>query len=89
VILVDEARWPWRGRLWAHLVSDSGYDELHQFAEVLGLPARAFHGDHYDVPLEYRQRAIELGAVPVSSRDLLCRLKQAGLRVSPAQRRAR
>src|ERR1700738_3350135 len=47
-ILVDAAVWPWRGRRWAHLVSDDSYDELHGFARQLGIPRRAFQGDHYD-----------------------------------------
>jgi hypothetical protein len=88
VILVDEARWPWRGRYWAHLVSDVSYDELHEFAARLGLPRRAFQGDHYDVPTEYRLTAIQLGALPVASRELVVRLRAAGLRQTPAARRA-
>jgi hypothetical protein len=86
VILVDEARWPWRGRYWAHLVSDESYDELHVFASRLGLPRRVFQGDHYDVPSDYRDRAIELGAVSVSSRQLVRRLRAAGLRRARATR---
>ena len=72
--------WPWRDRRWAHLVSDESYDELHAMAEQLGIPRRAFQGDHYDVPTEYRERAIELGAVPVTSRELIRRLIDSGLR---------
>jgi len=87
VILVDEARWPWQGRLWAHLVSDESYEELHRFADAMGVPRRAFQGDHYDVPTEYRARAIEMGADPVSSRELLSRLRAAGLRLPPSARR--
>jgi hypothetical protein len=80
VILVDQAIWPWRGRRWAHLVSDESYDELHDFAADLGIERRAFQGDHYDVPDEYRTRAIELGATPVDARELVRRLRAAGLR---------
>ena len=80
MILVDPAMWPNRGRHWAHLVSDVSHEELHAFAERLGLPPRAFHRDHYDIPAEMRDRALELGAEPVSSRELLRRLQQAGLR---------
>jgi len=79
-ILVDRAVWPWRGRRWAHLVSDESYDELHRFAARLGIPRRAFQGDHYDVPTEYRDRAIELGAEAVDSRVLVRRLRESGLR---------
>lgn len=49
-------------------------------AAALGIPRRAFQGDHYDVPTEYRDRAIELGAVPVTSRELIRRLIDSGLR---------
>lgn len=81
-ILVDDAIWPHDGRRWAHMVSDRSYDELHEFASLLGIPRRGFQGDHYDVPTEWRERAIELGAQPVSSRELLHRLRAAGLRRS-------
>jgi hypothetical protein len=87
-ILVDQARWPWRGRRWAHLVSDVSYDELHDFADRLGIPRRAFQGDHYDVPTEIRARAIALGAEAVESRELLVRLRAAGLRRPPGGRKA-
>ena len=79
-VLVDAAVWTWHGRKWAHLVSDTSYDELHEFAARLGIPRRAFQGDHYDVPTEYREQAIHLGAEPVDSRVLVRRLRAAGLR---------
>lgn len=80
MIFVDGAIWPHRGDRWAHLVSDESYDELHAFAEQLGIPGRAFQGDHYDVPAEYRDLAIGLGAVPITSRELVRRLVASGLR---------
>lgn len=79
-ILVDQAIWPWRGHRWAHLVSDESYDELHAFAEQLGIPRRAFQGDHYDVPAHLREAAIVLGAEAVDARVLVRRLREAGLR---------
>ncbi len=88
-VLVDRALWSWKGRRWAHLVSDQSLDELHGFAARLGLQRRWFQGDHYDVPDDYRAAAIALGAEPVDSRELVRRLKAAGLRLAPAQRRNR
>ncbi len=88
-ILIDEARWRFRGRLWCHLVSDSSYEELHVFVEAQGIPRRAFQGDHYDIPQDYRDAMIGAGAQVVSSRELVQRLRGAGLRLSPAQRRER
>ena len=80
MILVDAAVWPWRGRLWAHLVSDDSYDELHEFADRLGIPRRAFQGDHYDIPSDLRQAALAMGAEPVSAREVVKRLQASGLR---------
>jgi len=85
-VLVDAAVWPWRGRRWAHLVSDESYEELHAFAERLGIPRRAFQGDHYDVPAEVRKDAIALGAEDVQSAELVHRLRAAGLRLGPRDR---
>lgn len=87
-LLVDDCLWTWRGRRWCHLVSDRDLDELHRFAEGVGLPPRAFHADHYDVPAELRDAVVEAGAIEVSSRELLRRLRAAGLRVRPAARRS-
>jgi len=80
-ILVDAAIWPWRERLWAHLVSDVSYEELHEFAAQLGIPRDRFQGDHYDVPTEIRERAIVLGAQAVEGKELVHRLIAAGLRL--------
>lgn len=88
-ILIDEARWWWRGRRWCHLVSDESLDELHAFADSVDMPRRAFQGDHYDVPEEHRADMVIAGAREVESRELVRRLRAAGLRLSPAQRRAR
>jgi len=79
-VLVDEPIWPFRDRLWCHLVSDTSYDELHALATALGIPRRAFQGDHYDLPAEMRDAAIALGASPVSGRELITRLRASGLR---------
>ncbi len=88
-ILMDEARWWFRGRKWCHLVSDVSYEELLDFADGVGIPRRGFQGDHYDIPEEYRDDLIAAGAQVVESRELVRRLRSAGLRLSPAERRAR
>ena len=80
MILVDEPRWPARGRLWSHLVSDVSYAELHAFAEMLGAPRRGFDRDHYDIPESRFRMALWLGATLVSPRDVAARLRAAGLR---------
>lgn len=79
-ILVDDAVWAWRGRRWAHLVSDESYEELHAFAAMLGVPRHVFQGDHYDLHEELRAVAVAKGAQEVDSRVLVRRLRAAGLR---------
>jgi hypothetical protein len=80
VILIDPPavhRW---GRTWSHLASDTSYDELHDFARANGIPERGFDGDHYDVPAEFYDAMVAAGAAPVSSRELVSRVRSAGLR---------
>lgn len=80
MILIDPPLVPAHGRLWSHLASDTSYEELHVFARGLGIPERGFDRDHYDVPSEWYDAAVEAGATPVSSRELVARLRDAGLR---------
>lgn len=87
MILVDGPIWRAHGRRWSHLVSDTDVAELHDFAAGLGLPARAFHRDHYDLPSHLRDDAIAAGATPVGARELVRRLRAAGLRRPKARRR--
>lgn len=89
VVLIDDPLWWHRGRRWCHMVSDHSYDELHEFALGRGIPRRAFQGDHYDIPEDYRAEMIEAGAVAVPSRELVGRLRAAGLRLTPTERRGR
>lgn len=84
MILVDRPIWPAHGQHFAHLVSDESIDELHRFASDLGLPDRAFHDDHYDLPDSWWSAAVDLGAVVVDPRELVRRLKAAGLRRRPS-----
>ena len=87
MVLIDQPIWPAHGMLWAHIVSDSSLDELHAFAAAAGIPPRAFDHDHYDVPERRRQELIELGATPVTGRELLRRLQLSGLRVRQRDKR--
>jgi hypothetical protein len=91
-VLVDplreypDARLRWTH--WCHMVSDADFDELHAFAARLGLPRRAFQGDHYDLHPALRATAVALGAVEVGTGDLVMRM--AGARGDRARsRRAR
>ncbi len=85
MILIDPPLVPWRGTHWSHLASDVSFEELHAFARTLGVPERGFDRDHYDVPEERYEQIVALGAVEVSSRELVARLVAAGLRRRKSQ----
>jgi hypothetical protein len=86
-VLIDQPVWPAHGTVWAHLVSDSSLDELHAFAELNGIPRRGFDRDHYDVPRERHDELVSAGALLVSNRELVTRLRASGLRVTARERR--
>lgn len=76
-VYVDDARIPWRGRQWSHMVADTE-EELHRAAEALGLGRDRAQDQgrtlHYDLPEERRRSAIELGvAEAISWRELVRR----------------
>jgi Protein of unknown function (DUF4031) len=82
-IYVDEPRWRWRGKLWCHMAADS-LDELHTFAQRLGLRRDWFQGPptasfpHYDLTETKRQAALRLGAIDADDEVILRKVK--GLR---------
>lgn len=88
-ILIDAPLWPAHGTLWCHLVSDSSYDELHEFAARLGIPERGFDLDHYDIPQARYADAVALGAIAVGRKELVIRLRASGLRIRAVERRLR
>ncbi|MET8079020.1 DUF4031 domain-containing protein [Streptomyces sp. NPDC005303] len=79
-VYIDPPTWPGHGRMWSHLISDASFEELHTFAEELGVPARAFERDHYDIPSHRYADVVAAGAVEVSSREVVRLLTGAGLR---------
>ena len=75
-------------KLWCHMASDSGFEELHAFAERLGIPRHRFQGDHYDLHPHLRERAVALGAEEVGRREFTARMAgPRGDRVRERQRR--
>lgn len=59
---------------WCHMASDASFEELHDFAERLGIPRHRFQGDHYDLPPGLRARALALGAQDVAGTELVTRM---------------
>ena len=77
-VYVDNECMEWRGKLWCHLVAES-LDELHRFAARLGLRRNWFQDKasypHYDVTTTVRQRALRLGALPGSKKQIIASAK--------------
>lgn len=74
-VYVDNMQIEWRGRLWCHLVADS-LEELHEFARRLGMRRAWFQHEtssypHYDITVESRIRALELGAFAGSRNQII------------------
>jgi RNA methyltransferase, TrmH family len=72
---------------WCHMAVDGCFEELHAFAATLSIPRARFQGDHYDLPPWVRERAVSLGALEVSTIELLRRM--AGPRGERARHRLR
>lgn len=64
----------------SHMIADSE-DELHAMAGEIGVARKWYQGDHYDVAMSTRRRAIELGAVAIELKQLACMvaLRKRGL----------
>lgn len=88
-IYIDPPIWPGHGYLWSHMISDRSYQELHDFAARIGIPRRGFERDHYDVIADRYNAALAEGARPVSSREIVVLLTEAGLRRRRPSRLAR
>jgi len=80
-VYVDELRdyYALRGSglpgLWCHLVTDGTIEELHEFAMRLGRSPRRFQDHprhpHYDLMPSSRALAVVLGAVEVTSSQIV------------------
>ena len=74
MILIDIPIWAAHGTVFAHLVSDASFEELHDFAARVGVPRGAFDGDHYDVPERRYAACVAAGATPVTGVELARRV---------------
>ena len=75
MILIDDT---------GHLASDTSWEELHDFAALIGLRRSWFQDDprhpHYDCTTAKKRRlAIARGAELVDTREMMFRLYEAGL----------
>lgn len=51
----------------SHMIADTDA-ELHAMAARIGVARKWFQGDHYDIALSKRERALDLGAISITWR---------------------
>ena len=77
MIYVDDLKsYPQKKKTWCHMATDGERDELHAFAEQIGLECHWFQNGrlpHYDLVESKRDLAIEHGATQVNSQKLFRR----------------
>lgn len=75
-VYIDQAEWKKpNGRVaYSHMTADS-LEELHEFAEKVGIKRCWFHRGsrypHYDVSEKNREKAINAGAVEITAKQLV------------------
>ena len=69
-VYVDDMRARFGRMIMCHMAADTEA-ELHAMADAIGLARHWHQGDHYDICLAKRGRAVELGAIEVSRRSLV------------------
>lgn len=72
-VYLDDSRNRYGRMIMCHMVADT-LEELHEMADRIGMRREWFQplsSPHYDVCLTRRKKALELGAVEVSARELV------------------
>lgn len=84
---VDDARERYGLLIMCHMVADT-IEELHAFAEQLGLKRKWFHDGHYNIGQDKRRAAIGMGAIAITRREAVrhrwrLELEEARRRAAP------
>lgn len=67
-VYVDNMRAPFGRLIMCHMIADTD-DELNAMADAIGVSRRWHQGDHYDICLSKRAKAVSLGAVEITLRQ--------------------
>lgn len=78
-VYVDEMYDPFLRMKMCHMIADSS-DELNAMADQIGVARKWIQKpgtprEHYDVSMAARAKAVRLGAVEVSSRELIAKMR--------------
>ena len=79
-LYVDHARLPYRRMLMSHLLADTS-EELRKAEKLLGLPTNSVQylgtpKEHLDVCESKRATAIKMGAIEVTSKELVLLIRK-------------
>ena len=67
-VYVDNMRAPYGRLIMCHMLGDTD-DELHAMADLIGVARKWHQGDHYDICLSKRAKAVTAGAVEITMRQ--------------------
>lgn len=70
MVYVDNYRAKFGRMVMCHMIADSE-EELHAMAAKIGVARRWYQGDHYDVCLAMRAKAVVEGAKEITARQLV------------------
>lgn len=68
-VYVDNMKRKYRRMIMCHMIADSE-EEMHDMAAKIGVARKWYQGDHYDICLDKKKKAIENGAILVSMKEL-------------------
>lgn len=84
-VYVDNMRAPYGRLIMCHMIADTD-DELHAMADAIGVQRKWHQGDHYDICLSKRAKAVSLGAIEITLRQagaMSARRKKTGALGAP------
>lgn len=69
MVYVDNMRAQFGRMIMCHMIADTEA-ELHAMAKSIGVARRWYQGDHYDICLAMRAKAVKLGAKELTQMEL-------------------
>lgn len=77
-VYVDDMHESPMGRYGRMKMSHMGADteeELHAMADKIGVQRKWYQGDHYDICLSKRNKAVKLGAIEITMREMVGKVR--------------
>lgn len=68
-VYVDDMRAKYRGMIMCHCIGTSE-QELFEMMDKIGVARKWYQGDHFDICLSKREKAVKLGAIPITRYQL-------------------